>query len=136
MRGHLAVLIFCGGCTVQSADPPMCTARGGSYMAHFVEQPGGTCGPMADQQFGIDPNLPDVAASCTGEAAYTRDHCDESFDLTCPTASGHGTLQSVGTTSWSASGSSGDATMRYVYRTDAGDVSCQSTYAITYVRAQ
>lgn len=119
-----------------SASQGPCAQRSGTYLAHYVERSGGTCGALPDSLVTINSQPTAPAAPCTGSISYSKDNCDVTIAQTCPVSSDAGvyTLRQTGTATWNADGSSGSAAIEMILADSNGVVQCQSTYDLTETR--
>jgi hypothetical protein len=134
------VLAACG--SSDDAPPPTQCQRAdrmGTYIVHFDERSGGTCGPIADSLVRISADDSDFVAGCARDAAdtWSNGDCKLERSFSCPVESvGPGyTASFVATTSVTADGGSrliGIETTN-VYDS-SGRIVCGSTYDLTYTR--
>lgn len=119
MRALLAAAVLVlAGC----APSGPCAPRTGTYVAHYEQRPGGTCGTLTDVVvMGGD----DIGPGCTGTSTPSADNCVVDFSEMCTDSAG--TFHFTGESMWSTDGNSGEAVVTY-------SESCVSTYDITFRR--
>ena len=108
-----------------------CATRSGTYLAHFVERAGGSCGALPDQLVGDNA----VDTMCTGKADTSSDQCSSTIDVTCAGVTNQPYTEK-GSGTWAADGTTGTAELTYVLYGDGGDspATCTSTYDVTYTK--
>jgi hypothetical protein len=111
---------------------PACLSRDGQYRAHYVEQPGGTCGGIADTT-ATTAVLPGAGkpGACTGEPVRP-DACSGYADVACDSPAG-GTVRFRSLSTWSADGARGRTALSIARDADAP---CESVYAVTFTRME
>lgn len=132
-------LIFVGGllAACSSSTPPAtnvanpCATRGASYVAHFVEQSDGTCGPMGDQIITVlrDGTLAGPPLQCD---SLTLDACT-GRDTNCVTTSNGVTCHITVETTFLNDGSSASGSETLACSQE-GRTPCTSTYTTTLTR--
>ncbi len=114
-------------------NSPPCTGRTATYRVHFVEEAGGTCGPIADV---IESNASgkatadDTARGCMGRSVGSPNGCVVAVDTTCPVPNGE--LRDVGNVYWSQDGARGAGEVNETIT--VGSSSCSSIYDVTWTR--
>lgn len=123
--------VACSNLDPGGSGATACAARSGSYVAHFTEQGGGTCGALPDQIVGEGA----VDAMCTGQSDNPADNCTSSIDATCAGLTG-APYTEKGSGTWAADGRTGTATLTYVLYGNGADApaTCTSTYNVTYTK--
>jgi hypothetical protein len=125
----LSLLACGGGSTAPKANP--CATPGATYLDHFVEGSGGTCGPIPDEIININSD---------GTEATT-------IQISCQTESQTGcTAHNTGCT-WTTNGVACNATTDVTFASDgsgasgletvtcsSSSASCTSTYTVTLTR--
>lgn len=109
-------------------------SSGASYVVHFAEHAGGTCGPIPDSVVNTSPSgTIQSPSACTNR--NREDGCNVFVDLTC-TATDRGvtfTITETGEVKWAADGSKGSGTVSEHGSASDGST-CDSTYDVTYTR--
>lgn len=103
-----------------------CTPPAGIYLAHYVEQSGGTCGPRPDAL--VDETHP--GAGCQVDQTTSTDGCRREGTVTCPTASG-GSGIAVGLITSTADGKTLTSSVTITVKDASGTTLCKSTYSVT-----
>ena len=130
----LAVLAACS--SSDPAPPPptkanACATPGKTYLTHFVEQPGGTCGPLADVLVTVnqDGTLPGPVVSCQSK---TETVCrTQATDCTTSAIKGL-TCHVTSDLTYASDGASAAGTE--TASCTGGSTTCASTYQITVTR--
>lgn len=126
----LALVFSLSGCSSSTVnEASKCASRSGNYLAHFVEHPGGTCGPITDSIAAAGEHPP----GCQGKDTPSADNCSVTVNQTCP-APGGGTFDETGTSHWSEDGSKGTAVFTVTSKPTTG-AGCTSTYDVTFSKA-
>jgi hypothetical protein len=105
-----------------------CTTPHGSYMMHFTEHSGGTCGPITDELTVInDATAADALSKCQVVGAEQGSGCSVDAVANC-NIQGHAMNMTM-SLDWAADGESckGIATVSVINK-------CLSTYDLTYTR--
>ena len=139
MRGrslHWLALVVAGcssttsGTGANGKDVP-CVSPSSSYVVHFVEKSGGTCGPIQDEVVNTTADGGFQAQpGCSG--TRTVNGCKVLLtDYTCTNAGV--TSKTTGEVTWSDDGKSGSGTVQISIAKN-GATSCTSSYEVTYTR--
>lgn len=103
-----------------------CVTAGASYLTHYTEQPGGTCGPLSDEVLAIPPDGMISVPDCRGKPRY--EGCSVFIDQIECESNGYTSTQ-TGKVDWADDGSTGHG---FITFTVAGQ--CKSTYEMNSVR--
>jgi hypothetical protein len=118
------------GCGSGTAEANPCATPGATYLEHFAEHPGGTCGPITDQVLNInhDGTIDTASPDCD---SVTQDGCT-ARDTNCRTSANGTDCTATTSVTFAKDGSaaSGIATISCT----AGSSSCESTYDISAER--
>lgn len=131
----VAALASCSSTTTGSGEgaSSACVKPSSSYVVHFVEKSGGTCGAIPDAVVNTTASGEfEAQPGCTG--SRTVDGCDVLLtDYVC-TASNGVVTKTTGEVKWASDGASGEGTVQ-ISVTGAGIAkSCTSSYVVTYTR--
>jgi hypothetical protein len=126
-----------GGSDASTGAGPACAQRVGTYQIHYVRQ-SGACPDLPDQVATISAQPAGVDPGCTGAIHYSIDNCSVTEDETCPADQfGQGYhAHAVGSTTWTADGSSGQGSLDWTITDSTGAVACESRYAVTSAKVQ
>lgn len=131
--GPACLLIGCS--SAPDPTPPTkangCATPGATYLSHFVEQSGGTCGPLADVLVTVskEGTLPGPAVSCQ---TRTETGCT-TLATNCTTSAVNGlTCHVTSDVTYASDGRSGSGTE--TASCSGASTTCSSTYQITITR--
>jgi hypothetical protein len=131
------VALAVAGCGSDSnSDPPAqtgpCTDVSGSYLIHYAQRAGGTCGAIPDYVWAAVPGGASMSGvGCTGADQLSADKCTETADVTCVV--GDVTVNIRGTLHYTVDASSASGVFGIAKSNTAGQ-SCSGTFDITYTR--
>ena len=122
-----------------------CASRvGATFVAHYVQRPGGTCGVGADRIIhgaaasdSTDAAVGDGGSpACSGFTTPSADNCESDYDNTC---ADDGVVQGgksrvAGHAEWSTDSSHATAVEQWTAVGPGGQVICNSTYDVTFTR--
>jgi hypothetical protein len=133
-------IIIAAGCSSPSSSTgtgggTVCAPQIGSYLVHFVERTGGTCGAVPDRiaAFNEGPNaMSMLAPGCTGQDQESST-CIETLSVMCFDPMSGITSNISGDLHFSADASTGHGVWQVDIRDKAG-MSCSSIYDLTVTR--
>lgn len=113
-------------------DPSL---RDGTYLAHFVERPGGACGPETDLLVRLDASG-GLSPGCqlTAPDEWTNGNCTLVRSLACDTSTGWRTSTTAITRDENGDGSLFTGRFTVQVYDSTGAPSCLSTYDVTFTR--
>lgn len=124
-------LAACGGDDSATGASGPCAALSGSYLIHYAQRAGGTCGPIPDYVAVMIPGGASMSeTACTGPDQLSADQCTETADMTCVT--GGITVNMRGTLHISVDGSFASGV--FGITKSNGTQSCSGTHDITYTQ--
>jgi hypothetical protein len=130
--GVLAVLVACSSTPAPQAKPANpCATVGATYEVSFVEQAGGTCGPVPSAIVNISPDGTVAGSQSVSCATVTQEGCT-AHDSGC-TFAGNGTT-CTGTTDVTFAADGSGATGLETISCSNASASCTSTYNTTETR--
>lgn len=124
-------LMACSSSTDGDAAPFACALGElrGTWRLSYVEQSGGTCGPIADETVVLTGTTGTPSACKQDALLISDDKCRMDLDFTCPAANGSQRWTGA-TRQVAADRLIGDMTAQL----SAGGAACRSTYQITWQR--
>lgn len=132
----VGVVLLLAGCSSHHKAVPCDLAhRKGTYIQHFAERSGGSCGAVSDQIVEITTGG-GVAPGCRYDAddKPSLDQCDLTRRYTCPLDGAPGTVSIVAITTEHDGGAKFDGIFTSTIRDAAGAIQCVSSYDVTYTR--
>jgi len=123
-------LLACGGGNAAPRANP-CATPGATYLEHFVEGSGGTCGPISDEIINI--NADGTIASTTQISCQTESQSGCTAHNTGCSTMTNGTTCSATTDVTFASDGSGATGLETITCSNSS-ASCTSTYTVTLTR--
>ena len=134
----LAVVLISTACSGGDDKPDVpCSGahRTGTYIAHFVERAGGTCGPITDAVTKLD-NSGALPPGCSFDDADTgsADRCTLTRSITCPLDGVPGTVSLVAVSTEHDGGKTFTGTTTSRIKDADGRLQCVSTYDCTWSR--
>lgn len=131
------VVVLLAGCSGGDDAPVPCSLahRKGTYIQHFAERSGGTCGAVSDQLVEITTGG-GVPPGCAYDAddKPSADECNLTRRYTCQLDGAPGTVSIVAITTEHDGGAKFDGILTSTIRNADGVVSCVSSYDVTYKR--
>ena len=110
-----------------------CTAPRGAFQVRYQQQPGGTCGAMAERELPADARRSGpLKEPCSGEMRWSTDYCSASLESTCPAAEfgpGHTSKQYAGYR-YSGDGRAWAGNLEFSAFDASGALVCRSTYQV------
>jgi hypothetical protein len=133
------MVLFSIGCSGgDDAKPVPCSGahRTGTFIAHFVERAGGTCGHITDTVTKLDSTSGQLAPGCMFDDTDTGsvDQCSLTRAITCPLDGVPGTVSLVAVSTEHDGGKSFTGTTTSRIYDGNGTLQCVSTYDVTWTR--
>lgn len=115
-----------------AAATTQCSQRKGTFVTHYKERTGGTCGEFPDFIGAVEEQQTEITPPCTGDITYSANNCSVVMDYSCIEEAGKSLAKSE--MSWNVAGTLGQGYLDILGYDSRGVVICSSVYDVTVTK--